>query len=649
MIRWTERRDPEVVHQVRTLIEDLPELHSDFDKMLSPPIRSGPDKWERESAKRKRKRERKEAVRIEQWERWREEIQSNPVDALSEKKRGNTLGNFFKWLGTAIQNHTSWGNWSLDLVAGAFSTEFLEHLQPVLSTYWRKATPQTWSEKAEDAKNTTSRAAIQALSAIKSEADTPGWAEKLAPEEAELATKLSMVELNGFAAFLPSLEKAHPEAVHGVIIRELEAQLGNLATSGQCPVLNYIHYHGSDGLKAALANRLLGLFESWPSEMAPGTQDALRYAADLIAGNVALDIREAIASVIEKKIDGSAKYSDDHQQWVRTLAVVVPEAGCQKLLTETQDLAAPDAVSFGVRVFGSTFGDRHHAGIRPDFADLTVGERARLLADLVSRAYEVAHPSTDVLHRGVNSPDSRDFAEEARRFLFDSLLRTECFETYRALGDFAGLVVFDHMKDRLLQMRAEMAANFSEPAAMHAAHFRSFDTDHAIVPTDNRSMHQTMLNRLEDFEHFVLESEFSNRVTLQRETEETELRRNIANWLNDHNRGVYRVNQEAVKVNEKRTDIRLNSVAADIESAIELKLDDTRSRWSGADLEYALREQLVGRYLSHERCLSGCLLIVMREERRWAHPQTGARMSLPETVAWLQSIADTIVAENPQL
>ncbi len=132
-------------------------------------------------------------------------------------------------------------------------------------------------------------------------------------------------------------------------------------------------------------------------------------------------------------------------------------------------------------------------------------------------------------------------------------------------------------------------------------------------------------------------------------SKETKLRGNIANWLNDHSHGVYTVNQEAVKKKEKRTDIRLTSSYKDIESVIELKLDDKKYRWSGSELRKALRHQLMENYLSHERCQSGCLLICLRERRRWKNPDSGTLMNLNETVNWLQGIADDIVQESPNL
>ena len=205
------------------------------------------------------------------------------------------------------------------------------------------------------------------------------------------------------------------------------------------------------------------------------------------------------------------------------------------------------------------------------------------------------------------------------------------------------------MKDHLRQMAVEVAARASEPVPMPLEVFRSLDEEQNLLPTDNRSIHNVLLNRLNDFFHFVKESEFSNRKTLQLVVEEPELRRNIASWLNDHSCAAYTVDQEAVKVEEKRTDIRLTSSCINIQTAIELKLDDKRNRWSGSQLEEALKNQLVGKYLSHKRCRSGCLLICMRERRKWENPYNRKKMNLTETVDWLQGIANEIMEERHEL
>ena len=198
-------------------------------------------------------------------------------------------------------------------------------------------------------------------------------------------------------------------------------------------------------------------------------------------------------------------------------------------------------------------------------------------------------------------------------------------------------------------MQTELAASASEPKAMLINHVNQFDQKGMLTPVNTEMLHEMMLNRLSDYEHSLHHSEFSIRNTLRLVEQETELRRNIAKMFNDTSRDMYRVNQEAVKVNENRTDIRLTATAVDLESVIELKLDDSKNRWSGRKLEEALQDQLVGKYLSHERCRSGCLLIVQREKRRWEHPISGMKMDFYQLIFWLQELAIEIVTERPEI
>ena len=237
--------------------------------------------------------------------------------------------------------------------------------------------------------------------------------------------------------------------------------------------------------------------------------------------------------------------------WLQVLTLVDPSAGCRRVLEATATLEDKTQKSNAVLIFGTVFGGRQGATRRPDFSSLPVAERTDLIFQLVLRVYEVAPPSSDVQHKGAYSPDIRDNAEEARRYLFELLVKSEGAEAHSALLQLAKLNDFADMKDQLRQMATEVAARQSEQEPMSLDAFRSLVQEQNLIPTNNRSIHNVMLNRLEDFFHYVNESEFSIQSTLQRIEEETELRRNIAGRLNDHRRGAYTVNQEAVKKGEK--------------------------------------------------------------------------------------------------
>lgn len=95
----------------------------------------------------------------------------------------------------------------------------------------------------------------------------------------------------------------------------------------------------------------------------------------------------------------------------------------------------------------------------------------------------------------------------------------------------------------------------------------------------------------------------------------------------------------------KRTDIRLAATRGNQKATIEIKIAD--KGWSVKDLERALREQLVGRYLCHESCRVGCLLLTHNGGKKyWEHPQTGASMTFGELLGHLSGLAQAIEVEQ---
>ena len=566
---------------------------------------------------------------------------------LADDKKENTLWNLYKWLDKNTGN--SCCVWDAEKVKEAFSDEFLQLLKPVLSAFWRKTIPPLWSEREADQRNTYLGVWFQALMAIACEADDPDWADKLTELDAKLATRISMLELNGFAAYFPVLEKAKPDAVREVIIGELSSQISQMPQNNDCPLLHDLYVYGTDEIKKEAADFLGTSLAEWPDEMMPQIRNALEHSIELIASFGFNDIVATAASHATLRLKTPGITTKDKLAWLQALMAFDATAGYRYVLKATADLEDEAKTSDAILIFGTVFGDRYRAGNRPDFSSIPLEERADILFQLVIRAFEVVHTSSDIQHDGVYSPGPRDHAEHARSFLFNKLVELGGQQTHDKLLRLSGMDNFAGMKDRLRQMAIEVAAKASEPEPMPINVFRSLDEEQNLIPTDNQSIHKVMLNRLDDYFHFVKESEFSNRKTLQGVTEEPELRRNVAGWLNAHSRGAYRVTQEAVKVGEKRTDIRLTSSYKDIETTIELKLDDKGYRWSGSKLENALRRQLVEQYLNHERCRSGCLLICMRESRKWKNPHSGKRMNLTETVAWLQGIADEIIKERAEL
>ena len=71
------------------------------------------------------------------------------------------------------------------------------------------------------------------------------------------------------------------------------------------------------------------------------------------------------------------------------------------------------------------------------------------------------------------------------------------------------------------------------------------------------------------------------------------------------------------------------------------------SRWSLSDLNKALRDQLVGKYLGDANCKAGCLLLTCHDANKyWIHPETRRRIKFPALIAYLNEKAAALEEEN---
>lgn len=636
-----------LVGQISELVSDRADLSEELEKIINPPPREL-DKYEIKHLKRKEERAAKEAKRISGWQSWRKEVLDDENFQLDDENCDNTLYYLYK----AIQNterNSTWGHWDSRFVEVAFSKGFLEKVREKLSDYWKNEVIQLFSERSEYSKNTYQANTLMALSAIKCCSENDEWAMGLNKSDAIQATRISTLELNGFASFITQLEASQPSAVIEVITQELQQQLDSLLDTAKAPLLHDILYNGTHLMKEHAAANVISNLHIVMRAIRIGNTSESKYALDLVASKGSDEAIDETVAALKALINDSGQLElKDRNFCIHTVAKLDLSSACDYVLTLTNDLSSEDMREHAITLFVATFGERHRDG-KLSFDCMEPTRRLEQLKNLVIRAYQAVKPDDDEDHEGCYTPNIRDHAEQARGFLLESLATTNSPRTLSVLYELSLLPEFAHLSDRLKQMATELAARISEPEAMNAANFRKFDQERQYLPYDNPSLFTVMNNRLADFEHHLINDEQSTVDIVRKADSETELRRFISYWMNQNSRGAYSVTQEAVVVAEKRTDIRLHVGSLDRYASIELKLDDTRNKWSGTQLRVSLVEQLVGRYLNHERSHVGCLLICMRESRRWEHPDTGERMDLSETVNWLQGIANEIMEDRPEL
>jgi hypothetical protein len=632
--------DTELVASIEALIADREDWLETLANVRNPQPRE-PDEWEIKSEARRAQREAEEAKRIEDWKTWRDEILASPDFLMGSDRRLGILYDARKVISQGISRDSTWGHWDSSIIARALGNGFLSRYRQELSIYWRDTDVQLKSERTPEERNSYPASWLLALAAVKAESETDGWATSLSHDEAVRAARISCVELNGFGGYVSMLDQAHPNAVAEVVSFQALAQLQQLADIGQAEIFHDVLYHGTANMKAAVATRIAPRIADFLSAEQAGARNALEYAIRIIDEEGGAELREQARDALEETLSDESLSTGFA---LSLLATIDAEAGCQQLLLKTKDLASAESRQDAIDVFASVFGDRH-SGRVPDLTEIPEDRRVPLVKDLVLRAYQAVRRDEDIEHEGTYTPDLRDNAQDARSFLLETLLNLRLPETLAAIHELAEQPELSHMPDRLRQMAYEMAAQISDMTAHPVAAYQALDRDGAFVPFDHKSLFTAMMAKLDTFEHDILHAEDSPVDALRQLDQETELRRSIAFWLRKADQGVFDFTQEAVVVDENRTDIRFHPRAMAGYSTVELK----RETWSVRDLEHALSVQLVGQYLQHENCRAGCLLICQAQAKRWRHPDTNAWMSLAEVVDHLEAIAKQVMASRPEL
>ena len=403
--------------------------------------------------------------------------------------------------------------------------------------------------------------------------------------------------------------------------------------------------HADPGLQRLCAPYLVDCLKGWPSVVDTGVIEQRSRFLDQVLHIVEKAGERMVRDALAKEC--ADRYRDDPNAalavvWLKGLFRFDPEQGVGQLV-RGHEAGAPADPEIGrrmVRVFGVVFGEES-----VDLRGVEPARRAGLLAKLVLLAQAYVRPEDDQVHEDVYTPDARDNAEGARRMLLQWLCDTPGPEAWRALLDLAAEEEFADTRDHLSLRARQRAATDAE--------FRAFDSEAVVAlgerfeapPNDGRGLFEVMMDRLEDLDNDLAHGDFSDRRTVRGIEEETEMQRTLSWRLNGKANGAYRVVREDEVADAKRPDIRLATVGGpDARVVMEVKIAD---KWALTELAEALRKQLVGQYLRHERCAAGCLLLTYHGEKKWwRHPDSRKRLWFSEVVGVLRDRARALESEH---
>ena len=250
-------------------------------------------------------------------------------------------------------------------------------------------------------------------------------------------------------------------------------------------------------------------------------------------------------------------------------------------------------------------------------------------------------PRTEQDQMVAYSPSLRDDAQDARNRLFNLITEIPGKACYTVIKQ----LIKDHpepdYRPRMSKRAYQRAEADGDLEAWSAKQVCDFALSQTITPTTHRQIFELAVQRLIDLKNWLERGNDSPWETWQRATQETEMRKLIAGWLNQKCQSQYVTAQENELANSQRMDILLQNSNVQSPVPIELKLLD--KNWSGPDLCERLRNQLAGDYLREESAGCGVFLLVAQNVnpiKRWKI--SGRNVPLNELADALKKYWDSI-------
>lgn len=621
----------------------VPELEEALIRFLKPPPMSEDERrWRRYNSARKRKqkqRERKQAENREKWNKWLRENTSILSDTNIATKGHIWKETNYLWRKLEHKEHGSSKNWQ-DLIS-EFGQDVAEAYRDGCIDYWRQYRPKIRSENIEDP-NSIPIGLLVGLSGLGIEARyVRDWPNNLSVDEATLACRYAMNELNGFPDWFPKLYATFPDIVESAISAEIEWEFAHYDGNDACHyILSRVAWH-LDTFNPKIAPRILPFLEKY----VPKHDSTIQGALEIVLASS--DFNQSAFSKIAKANVSIATTSHSRLVfWLAAWIEVEAQGAFNTLSLILKEIDNPDHVTdFLTQFIVALLGDRFNQ-VKSKYQDYV---RPEILFSLIKLMHTHIRSSEDIDRTtgGVYSLTLRDEAQSARNRLSQLLINIPGKATYHALME----LTQSHPDEQSRQwyvleakQRAEADAEFD---SWQSGDIKHFSKEAEKPPHNHRELFDLTLSRLLDLKSDLENGDSSNAALLQLTKDETKHRIYIGNWLRERSLGRYSVPQEEELADAKRPDIRIHGSWFDGPVPIELKI---ACSWTGTQLLERLNNQLCGQYLRDIRSNCGIFLLVyVGNKKHWKRPQSRQNLDFDSLIQLLKEEAAAIVARDNKI
>jgi hypothetical protein len=511
----------------------------------------------------------------------------------------------------------------LDKARQVFGDAAIDGYVAGIKSYWRHYKTQLKSDGANF--NETTYGSIVALPGLTAEAAADArWPAALTAQDAELALRHALVELNGFPSWFDKLVVAFPEDARALVRGEVEWEWDH--TGEECPYYVLADLvHATPVIREIFASDIFALLQS----RLPHHKETLRRALQIICASP-IRVKPSFSSLCRQKLLASTEVGE-RARWLTAWLIVDSAAALDWIWAEVARLGPADGDLLVGHLLSDLF-DTHGQNLGQIQAVETAN--ADQLAQLVRLSFRHVRPQDDIQHDDVYSPGVRDRAEDARRYFTEKLAAVKGRSAYAALRALAeDKAIFspwmrEHFVDRAF-MRASVDA---EPSAWVPSVISVFAHKHECEPDTLADLMAIVMGRLGDISYALDNGDFSERDNVRSMTKEVEAQRWLASKLRETARGMYSVTREEEVIARKETDIRVHHAKAGA-LTIEIKLAD---KWTYEQLQTGYSKQLIGQYLRDRRGQAGIYLLIHRGVGRKSWLIAKKKNALPSVVETLR-------------
>lgn len=622
--------------QLKALTADDPDLAERLHQMLHPPA-SGRSKWRAQEQGWKRQSAKRRLREAANKQKWKEHLLSN-LDRLRNSFDADRPTNDQYYLHQHLENESpgsnKWTTGSWESLVPEFGVDIAQAFREGARKFWRGHCPPLRSEGAEA--NSISFPAIFGLAGLAIEArEEIDWAQQLCVDEARLATRYALHELNGFPDWLNVLYEVQPAAVIEVMLGELDFELVSDDPKVRAHYLLYDLSWGGQLYWDRLAPHLLLRLRKPPIH-----PDNLRYMLAILHGS---DLTDGQIAKLAAAKCRSTRNLQTAPIWFATWVGVEPEHAIPALAARLAQIEVPEQQTlFAMRFITALMGGRLDSrGSRQRYRTVQCVKQLFLLM------HQYIRLSDDIERagKGVYSPELRDEAQDGRNALIPFIKETPGKEAYCAMREISLAHPSESSRAWLARQALEKATLDADAAPWSVDQVVSFNRSLERTPTNHRDMWELAVEQLLGLKHDLEHGDSSISKALLLVDRETLMRNYIANWCNERAKGRYMVSQEEELADGRKPDLRFHGLNFG-PVPCELKLAD---EWTGPQLFERMENQLCGDYLRDRHSSRGILALVFRGKKGWDLPSGKRAESFEGLVKALQSHWDTLSASFPEV